>query len=272
MSAAARTGELPPLSPRAHRLRELVAALEARDAADEAALAALSPRWREHVRELEQRGWVLRLREVQPTAPPRPPTVGTGPSRPTPSSATRSTRSSPPGGFAPFLLHGVTGSGKTEVYLRAIEEALARGQQALVLVPEIGLTPQLVGRFAARFDAPLAVLHSGLDRPRAAARLARGAQRAAPHRDRHALGGVRAAGAAGLIIVDEEHDASYKQQEAASATPRATSRWCAPSSWACRWCSAPPRRRSRPSTRAARAATRCRCRTAAGASRRRAAR
>jgi len=60
------------------------------------------------------------------------------------------------------LLHGVTGSGKTEVYLRAIADVVARGRQALVLVPEISLTPQLVARFAARFDAPLAVLHSSL--------------------------------------------------------------------------------------------------------------
>jgi superfamily II DNA or RNA helicase len=66
------------------------------------------------------------------------------------------------GTYAQFLLRGVTGSGKTEVYLRTIERVVARGQQALVLVPEIALTPQLIERFAARFDAPLAVLHSGL--------------------------------------------------------------------------------------------------------------
>src|SRR5262249_17174045 len=66
------------------------------------------------------------------------------------------------GGFQPFLLQGVTGSGKTEVYLRAAEHALARGGGALVLVPEIALTPQLVGRFRSRFGAAVAVLHSGL--------------------------------------------------------------------------------------------------------------
>jgi len=71
------------------------------------------------------------------------------------------------GGFAPFLLHGVTGSGKTEIYLRGIAGVLASGRQALVLVPEIGLTPQLVARFRSWFqDRPvrLAVLHSGLGR------------------------------------------------------------------------------------------------------------
>ena len=66
------------------------------------------------------------------------------------------------GVFGGFVLHGVTGSGKTEVYLRVVEQALARGRGALVLVPEIGLTPQLVGRFRQRFAAPMAVLHSAL--------------------------------------------------------------------------------------------------------------
>ena len=71
------------------------------------------------------------------------------------------------GEFAAFLLEGVTGSGKTEVYLTLMEQVLAQQQQALVLVPEIGLTPQLVARFQQRFPVPLAVLHSGLsDRER----------------------------------------------------------------------------------------------------------
>ena len=112
-----------------------------------------------------------------------------------------------------FLLHGVTGSGKTEVYLRAIAAASVRGRGSLVLVPEIALTPQLVQRFRARFGDGLAVLHSGLDR-----------------RDRHAMWhalrrgevtvaiGARSALFApvpriGLVIVDEEHDGSFKQEE-----------------------------------------------------------
>src|SRR5205823_1211436 len=67
-----------------------------------------------------------------------------------------------PSGFATFVLHGVTGSGKTEVYLRVIAEARAAGRGALVLVPEIALTPQLAARFRARFGDDVAVLHSAL--------------------------------------------------------------------------------------------------------------
>ena len=70
-------------------------------------------------------------------------------------------------GFTPFLLDGVTGSGKTEVYLQAMEKMLARGKQVLVLVPEIGLTPQTIQRFRSRFAVPVTVMHSGLtDRER----------------------------------------------------------------------------------------------------------
>jgi primosomal protein N' (replication factor Y) len=118
--------------------------------------------------------------------------------------------------FAPFLLHGVTGSGKTEVYLRAIAETLEQQRQALVLVPEIALTPQLVGRFRSWFqklDVRLAVLHSGLsdgERYDAWCRVARG--------DADVVIGARSAVFApldelGLIVVDEEHDGSYKQSE-----------------------------------------------------------
>jgi len=119
------------------------------------------------------------------------------------------------GKFAPFLLHGVTGSGKTEVYLRAIAETLERGRQALVLVPEIALTPQLVGRFRARFGTRggLAVLHSGLsdgERYDAWRTIARG--------EADIVIGARSAVFAplerlGILVVDEEHEGSYKQGE-----------------------------------------------------------
>lgn len=129
------------------------------------------------------------------------------------------------GGHAAFLLHGVTSSGKTEVYLRVIEDALARGQGALALVPEISLTPQLASRFRARFGAQVAVLHSGLtDRQRfdAWSQLASG-------RMRIALGARSAAFAPvarlGVVVVDEEHDASFKQEEGVRYHGRDVALW-----------------------------------------------
>ena len=115
--------------------------------------------------------------------------------------------------YHPCLLHGVTGSGKTEVYLQLIEAVLARGRQALVLVPEIGLTPQTLSRFRQRFQVPVVALHSGLtDLERLdawdAARTGR-----AP-----IVIGTRSAvftplAMPGVIVIDEEHDGSFKQQE-----------------------------------------------------------
>jgi primosomal protein N' (replication factor Y) len=117
------------------------------------------------------------------------------------------------GSFATWLLYGVTGSGKTEVYLNAITATLARGEQALVLVPEIALTPQLIARFRDRFDAPPAVLHSGLsDGERFAAwRRARSGAASIVIGTRSAVFVPLAK--PGLIVIDEEHDASFKQQE-----------------------------------------------------------
>jgi primosomal protein N' (replication factor Y) (superfamily II helicase) len=117
------------------------------------------------------------------------------------------------GTFASHLLYGVTGSGKTEVYLHAIAAVLARGEQALVLVPEIALTPQLIARFRARFAVPLAILHSGLnDSERLAAwRSARAGSARIVIGTRSAIFGPLPQ--PGLIVVDEEHDGSYKQQD-----------------------------------------------------------
>lgn len=118
--------------------------------------------------------------------------------------------------YATFLLQGITGSGKTEVYLHVMEHALAQGKSAIMLVPEISLTPQTVGRLIARFDQNIAVLHSGLsagERFDEWRRVQRG--------EVQIVVGARSAVFAplknlGLIVVDEEHDASYKQSD----TPR----------------------------------------------------
>ncbi len=117
------------------------------------------------------------------------------------------------GRFQTFLLDGVTGSGKTEVYLRLIEQVIQRGRQVLVLVPEIALTPQLIGRFQERLSVPLAVLHSHLSE---GARLQAWLQAQAGLAP--VVIGTRSAlftplAAPGLIIIDEEHDLSYKQQD-----------------------------------------------------------
>src|SRR6185503_933580 len=115
-------------------------------------------------------------------------------------------------GFRAYLLHGVTGSGKTEVYLRLIAAQLAAGRQTLLLVPEIGLTPQLVRRLRERFGEELAVLHSAVTE-----RQRFDAWRRAYRGDARLVVDTRSAvfaplPSAGLIVVDEEHDPSYKQQ------------------------------------------------------------
>ena len=128
-------------------------------------------------------------------------------------------------GFTAFLLAGVTGSGKTEVYLELIESTLARQQQALVLVPEIGLTPQLLARFQRRFQVPLALLHSGLtDHERLAAwRQARSGEAPIIIGTRSAIFTPMAS--PGLIVVDEEHDASLKQQDGFRYSARDLAVW-----------------------------------------------
>ncbi|MBX6352225.1 MAG: primosomal protein N' [Thermoflavifilum sp.] len=129
------------------------------------------------------------------------------------------------GGGRRALLHGVTGSGKTELYLRLIGRCLEAGGGAIVLVPEIALTPQLVGRFEARFGDAVAVLHSGLSDGerrdewlrlrRGEARIAVGARSAvfAPVQDLK------------LIIIDEEHEPAYKQEDAPYYDARDVARW-----------------------------------------------
>jgi len=121
-----------------------------------------------------------------------------------------------------FLLHGVTGSGKTEVYFHAINEVLEQEKQVLILVPEIGLTPQLLARFQERFQQPIAIIHSSLNESERQI-----AWQSAKENRVKILLGTRAAVFTpmphlGLIIIDEEHDASFKQMEGVRYSARDT--------------------------------------------------
>jgi len=171
------------------------------------------PNWRRVARPLEKQGFITRFDDraedpepLHALQPKSGPTLNDEQQ-----AAVNAVRAA--SGFAAFLLDGVTGSGKTEVYLHLIEDVLATDGQVLVLVPEIGLTPQLVARFRARLGIEPAVLHSGLtDVDRLSG------WRRAKSGDARLVVGTRSAvftplPAARLIIVDEEHDHSFKQQE-----------------------------------------------------------
>jgi primosomal protein N' (replication factor Y) len=171
--------------------------------------------WREAARALAVRGWVAAL--AAPSAATqgnqRSAAVSPGPEPNEEQRLAIEKIAGSLGAYGGFVLHGVTGSGKTEVYLRVVERALRLGRSALVLVPEIGLTPQLVGRFRQRFAVPMAVLHSALtDHERLLAW-----REAFSGRARIVLGTRSAVFAPvqdlGVVIVDEEHDPSFKQHE-----------------------------------------------------------
>jgi primosomal protein N' (replication factor Y) (superfamily II helicase) len=165
------------------------------------------------LRRLEARGLVRIVPRVVRRAPLHVP-VGAAAARPAlvdeQRAALDAIAAAAPG--ARLLLHGVTGSGKTEVYLRAAEHALRRGRGVIVLVPEIALTPQIVARFAARFGDTVAVLHSRLsagERHDEWARLRAGEARVCVGPRSAVFAPVRDLG---LVVVDEEHDASYKHE------------------------------------------------------------
>ena len=164
-----------------------------------------------HLKTLATRGWI----ETQTVTPPAPVVlaVDSEVALTQAQAGVVAAISESLGQFVPHLLFGVTGSGKTEVYLRVIATAIERQGQALVLVPEIALTPQLVERFRSRFSAGVAVLHSGLT-----ATERRDAWRSAHSGQARIVIGTRSAVFTSmpnlaLIVVDEEHDASYKQHE-----------------------------------------------------------
>jgi primosomal protein N' (replication factor Y) (superfamily II helicase) len=198
-----------PTTRRAPQQRALLAWLESRGSATAEEIAAEFKA--AQLRTLAARGWV-----IAKTVAPGPEAME---SRPSEVALTQAQELSVAAilaslpGFAAHLIHGVTGSGKTEVYLRVIAAAIADGRQALVLVPEIALTPQLVDRFRRRFSSGVMVVHSGL-----AGGERRDAWRAAHGGQARIIIGTRSAvftslPKLALIVVDEEHDASYKQQE-----------------------------------------------------------
>jgi primosomal protein N' (replication factor Y) (superfamily II helicase) len=195
------------------RQRQLAAALAAQRSLGATELAALGNGIGEVLKSFVARGWITSFEfEPPPVASPVA-TPAAGPVLTTAQAHAVREIGGALGSFAPYLLHGVTGSGKTEVYLRVIEQVLARGEQALVLVPEIALTPQAVARFSSRFPVPLAVLHSGLTDGERLAMWRAARSGAAP-----LVIGTRSAifvplARPGIVIVDEEHDSSYKQQE-----------------------------------------------------------
>ena len=117
------------------------------------------------------------------------------------------------GQFKTFVLDGVTGSGKTEVYLRVVAKALQAGKQALLLVPEIGLTPQLLSRFQERFSVPIAALNSSLTDKQRALAFENARTGLAPIVIGTRLAAFVPLKNPGVLIIDEEHDASFKQQE-----------------------------------------------------------
>ncbi len=210
---------LPPLAAPWRRLVDFAAAYYQR-AVGELALAVLPPELRRlDPAQLERR--VAKLDRLPPAA--RRPTA---PNRPALTAEQAAALEAVAASAQPTLLHGVTGSGKTEVYLRAAEAALDAGRQALVLVPEINLTPQLEARFAERFpDRCLVSLHSGLT----PAQRLRHWLLAHLGRADLVLGTRLAVFASlprlGLIVVDEEHDPSFKQQEGARYSARDLAVW-----------------------------------------------
>ena len=206
IDSPAASEDLPRTGSRAAALHELLAA----GPRSYAELDTQLPGWRSAAANLRKRGLVATT-QFASRGLPRLPIAG--PPLSTEQAAAVGEIAAHFGRFAPTLLEGITGSGKTEVYLALIEQAIARGEQSLVLVPEIGLTPQTLRRFRDRLRARIEAMHSGLsdgERTRAWLAAARG--------EADVVIGTRSAvfaplPRAGLIVVDEEHDASYKQQE-----------------------------------------------------------
>ena len=214
LTAAGRDIAPEALSPRAVAKRRVLDALRAHGTLSAAQLQRFAPSAPAAVREFLARGWVERVK-----APEHVMALSSGqPVRELPLTGSQTAAvdaiRAQLDDFSAFLLFGVTGSGKTEVYLHAAEPVLAAGRQVLMLVPEIALTPQLEAMVQARFlDAPLVSLHSGLNENERLRNWLR-----AQSGDARIVLGTRLAvftplPRLGLIVVDEEHDTSFKQTE-----------------------------------------------------------
>ena len=195
---------------------------------DETALRAVAPRASAALKTMTEQGWVERVARTREPLQSSAAAlrVAPGPELTGEQLSAVDTLRSADAGFAPWLLHGVTGSGKTEVYLQLIADALARGKQALLLVPEINLTPQLESRVRTRFlDTPLVALHSGLNESERLHNWLAAQSGAAGIVLGTRLAVFTPLPRLGLIVVDEEQDASFKQTDGLRYSARDLALW-----------------------------------------------
>ena len=213
LTDAGRQADLEAIARRAPKQARLLSILRRSGRSDFDSLEQALPGWKRLRKSLEARGWVEVIESRDETAGGHETLLAEAGPPLNPDQAAAFASISAKTGFGVSLLDGVTGSGKTEVYLRLIAEALAGGRQALVLVPEIGLTPQFVARLVQRLGVQPVILHSALtDLKRLEA------WRGARDGSVQLVVGTRSAvfvplNNPGLIVVDEEHDGSFKQQE-----------------------------------------------------------
>jgi len=194
--------------------RKLLLHLRQAGSSSRESMLALSPSAGKHLKEMTALGWIEQHQETRPALSASSTALPVLPQLNPEQAAVVAEFHCAPGGFVPWLLLGITGSGKTEVYLRLTASQLEQGGQVLVLVPEINLTPQLESRFQSRFPGiPVVSLHSGLNEGERLHHwlLAQSGQARIVLGTRLAV--FTPMPQLGLIIVDEEHDSSFKQQD-----------------------------------------------------------